>query len=204
MQYEIVEKYGCTVVYGPISVSKMCKLLTLAGAEEEVSPVLATRLGATMVIGTSQNLKKLAEDPVTIATARSRVEELRGDFPLPEKAIRWLEQGERGLSSESMFRCFTGFPGLERGNYPRDISDFRRCRLLMEQVPEFFADFHRLQGISVVWSRLVAAWSEICQKMDEEWPDWRSGEIEKYGNTPVMASNLLKAALGETLLHEGK
>lgn len=91
-------------------------------------------------------------------------------------AVQWLAHGERGISSNTIFTHLTGIDAM-RGNqphHPLDPSDFRRCRLLLEEVPELQASFERMRSASPVWARLVTSWSDISRLMDEEAPDWRT------------------------------
>lgn len=190
--HRIVEKHGCTIVYGSLPIRELSRLLD-GDPDRLVSSKLATQLGAAMVIGAEADLEALARDPSTLAASRATVKAMRGDYPLSPEAIRWLEQGERGLSSESMFRRFTGFPALKAGNYPRDMSDFRRCRLLLEWVPEFQSQLSSMATVSPEWERLVEAWAQICAAMDEEAPGWREGNYPA-GSAP-RAGALLRAAI---------
>ncbi len=195
MKYEIAEKYGCTIIYGMIPVTELCAVMAKAAEGAVMSPLLAKRLGANTVFGTPAALEQLVADPDTRATSKLLTEELRGDFPLSDKAILWLEEGERGASSESMFQRFTGMPGLEEGNYPHDLSDLRRCRLLLEQVPEFNILLPQMSDVSLVWERLVERWAYICEAMDEDSPDWRNGN---FVNDNWHAYHLLKTAIQGT------
>ena len=94
---------------------------------------------------------------------------------LSDNAIRWLANGERGLSSETIFTHLTGVDAIGDGwaSHPLDPADLRRCRLLLEQCPELLADFPRMAQVSDVWRRLVHHWDELYALMDEEIPDWR-------------------------------
>jgi len=96
---------------------------------------------------------------------------------LSEAAKTWLAEGERGVSSETIFSEMTGIPvvGRHGGHPPCDPSDFRRCHLLLEAVPEFKARLAEMAGVSQVWARLVEKWDEIVASLDAEVPEWRSG-----------------------------
>lgn len=94
----------------------------------------------------------------------------------PEQ-LAWLENGERGLSSETIFTVLSKLPRavLMKGwgfHTPSDPSDFRRCELLLEAVPEFrkrFAEMRQVEG----WAPFVEHWQELCDLMDSEAGDWR-------------------------------
>ncbi len=104
-------------------------------------------------------------------------------YTLPDGAGAWLSHGERGLSSEAIFSHLTGLAinGQRRGgSTPHDPDDLRRCRLLIEQVPAFRSDLHRMAEVSKRWGALVERWDELCALMDSESPNWRTG----YGPAP--------------------
>jgi hypothetical protein len=94
---------------------------------------------------------------------------------LSAQAIAWLANGERGTSSNTIFTHLSGMDCVGRwgGSHPLDPGDFRRCRLLLDQVPEFQARINELRTISPVWDRLVSSWMLLCDTMDAEFSTWR-------------------------------
>lgn len=94
--------------------------------------------------------------------------------PLSAEAVAWLASGERGLSSETIFQHILRIKVLngERNAHPWDPDDLRRCRLLLEQVPELAIRFEEMRTCSAVWRRLVDHWAELCRLMDEECGGW--------------------------------
>ena len=97
-------------------------------------------------------------------------------FDIPDAAVEWLKKGERGISSESIFEAMTGLPIGEWGHAaPRDPADVRRCRLLLESVPEWNHRFLEMADKSESWAAIVPLWVELCMTMDIESPDWRDG-----------------------------
>lgn len=90
-----------------------------------------------------------------------------------ERFANWLADGERGMSSESIMRAATGGkPGRWGWTEPLDGGDFRRCELLLAEVPEARdAAFPRLAAESPVWAALIARWDDITELLDEEVPD---------------------------------
>ena len=91
------------------------------------------------------------------------------------KLMRWLIQGERGLSTMAMVGHIAGHGGCGT-DHPLDPGDFRRCRLLVEQVPQIGLGLDRMATCSPVWARIVDAWDELCDLMDAEAPEWRRGD----------------------------
>lgn len=96
--------------------------------------------------------------------------------PLSQEACAWLAAGERGISSDTIFSHLTGVVATRHGHgYPYDPADLKRCRLLLEQVPELRAEFPRMAELGDPWPALVKAWDELCELMDTECPEWRAG-----------------------------
>jgi hypothetical protein len=95
---------------------------------------------------------------------------------LSENAIQWLANGERGLSSETIFATITG---MKVGDYPDkshpyDPGDLRRCRLLLDACPEIAERLSLMALVSSAWAALTPRWQELCAVMDEETPNWRT------------------------------
>jgi hypothetical protein len=112
----------------------------------------------------------------------------------------WLLNGERGLSTEAMVRHITGAP-LPPGIspcvlwHPRDPDDLRRCRLLVEQVPQIAEGLDHMRTASPTWALIVDHWADLCRVMDEEAPNWRQlGCREK---APRTYRALVQIRLGE-------
>ncbi|MBN4061709.1 hypothetical protein JYU20_00745 [Bacteroidales bacterium AH-315-I05] len=87
-----------------------------------------------------------------------------------EKIQFWLTDGEIGISSKTMFETFCGetlHGGPHRG-HPIDPDDFRRCYLLLETIPEWKKDLHKLKGLSPVWSKLVDNWDKLTEMLKEQ------------------------------------
>ena len=82
-----------------------------------------------------------------------------------EPLVLWLASGERGISSATIVQTITGIKTTEMRNFcgyhPLDPSDFRRCSLLLRQVPALRPHLHLMSAVSPVWTRLVACWDEL-------------------------------------------
>lgn len=95
-------------------------------------------------------------------------------FNLPPGATEWLARGERGLSSNAIFEHLTGLPcngsgwGPPSRNIPHDPADVRRCRQLLDAVPEFKLRFAEMAQCGPQWAKLVEHWERICALIDEE------------------------------------
>jgi hypothetical protein len=95
-------------------------------------------------------------------------------FTISGAAMKWQRSGEHGISSNAIFSKLTGFPltGTWGFGHPHDPDDLRRCRLLLDAVPEFAARLGEMAACGPEWAELVAAWPVLCETMD--------AEIKKY------------------------
>lgn len=175
MSYSVEEFLGCTIVTGTVPVMEMVAIMQSGGDTTVMDPGMAKVYGASLVIGTPENLEKLRAAPRTHEMARSKAAAEAGGTNLSENAMKWLEYGERGSSSEAMFSRITGIvlDGEINTDHPLDGDDFRRCRLLLEAVPEFQSKLQLMKDVSTQWHSLVNSWEELCDVMDAEAPQWR-------------------------------
>jgi hypothetical protein len=104
---------------------------------------------------------------------------------IPPSLTSWLMFGERGASSEAIVmklvygRVNGGF------NDPADAGDFRRCELLLRQVPELRAEFPKMAEVSTRWAALVDRWDELVSLLEEEVPDvWERNGYRRGGQAP--------------------
>lgn len=97
---------------------------------------------------------------------------------ISENLVRWLANGDRGVSSNTIVTHMTGINclGVLDGAPPQDPSDFIRCRKLIDSVPEIKDEFHRMSSCSPAWGRLVDQWNELCDMLDSECPNRKNGE----------------------------
>ncbi|MFA5297855.1 MAG: hypothetical protein WC389_06560 [Lutibacter sp.] len=91
---------------------------------------------------------------------------------LKDKMMFWLSQGERGISSETMFTVLAGDDNWclpkHRYSYPCDPDDFRRCYLLLKTIPEWKPELYKLKRLSPVWSKLVDNWDKLTEMLEEQ------------------------------------
>lgn len=95
---------------------------------------------------------------------------------IPDNVRQWLLTGERGISSEAIVTHLLGLPVIRYTSMspPHDAWDLRRCRLLLEEVPELMPMFDRMREVNTYWAKVVNLWPELCSVMDAEWPGWRA------------------------------
>lgn len=81
----------------------------------------------------------------------------------------WLANGERGVSSETMFYHLSLSESfeLEYADTPSDPSDFNRCHQLLQAVPHFKARLNQMKDVSDVWANLVENWDKLTQMLEQ-------------------------------------
>lgn len=77
-----------------------------------------------------------------------------------EKAMWWIANGHVVMSSKTMWNCLMGNKNFEI-NHPYDPDDFSRCWKLLEAVPEWETELHKLKQLSKAWSNLVDNWDKL-------------------------------------------
>lgn len=90
-----------------------------------------------------------------------------------ENAIWWLANGEQGISSETMFKYLSDKIPLKIKHFedtPNDPSDFKRCSLLLKNVPQFKAKLDRMSAVSDVWAKLVEQWDLLETMLEKNDP----------------------------------
>jgi len=91
-----------------------------------------------------------------------------------DKVLNWLGTGRVGSSSKAM--ALTAVNIICDKNHPCDPSDFNRCLLLLDEIPEIREHFDNISAISVVWSGLISRWDEVEKCFTEEVGlDWSKG-----------------------------
>ncbi|WP_431274566.1 hypothetical protein ACQ858_21570 [Variovorax ureilyticus] len=194
--YRILMREGCRVVYGHMPLPEFLALVRQASDDEVLHAGTARMLGATAVIGLPGALARLRRRETPAAVERVRAQLGRAALRLDPDALRWLAAGEHGPACLALFLLLTGVrPRHYRGtlrDFPRDAGAFRRCRLLIEQVPSLrqalavLAERVSEPGVAE-WAALAQSWDDICAHMDYEAPDWRYGAAGASGTTAVLA-----------------
>jgi len=89
---------------------------------------------------------------------------------IADNARWWMQNGEHGTSSKTMFKYLHGvdLTGRWGDSHPHDPSDFRRCHLLLQAVPQWKNDLDKLRVISPVWSRLVDNWDKLTELLEDQ------------------------------------
>ena len=81
----------------------------------------------------------------------------------------WLQSDDVGSSSKFLALKLARKEGtFVNYEHPHDISDFQRCRKMLDAVPELKDKLHLIAKESKVWSGLVDDWEVICHSIDYE------------------------------------
>lgn len=190
-------KPGTTVMlgFGPQEMDWLGRASSLCGRRAVMDQDVARMAGATFAVGTREALDRLRQRLEAGAMAQAKA-----SHPgLSHEAMQWLAIGERGMSSEAMFEHLTGVKCTKDGSWPTartahpyDVDDFRRCRLLLEQVPELQDLLQNMATLSPEWANLTREWGAICAAMDREAPNWREPRCPGVSRA---AYTIIKAAV---------
>lgn len=109
---------------------------------------------------------------------------------LSPEAINWLANGDRGISSNTIFTVITGIDcmGGHMNYHPRDLADFIRCEKLLIAVPELRKTFNKMIEVSVIWERLVLNWQGIKNRLELDCPGLFEDSYLSSINTPTAAA----------------
>lgn len=175
-----------------MDVDTFSKVANVCGKDAVMDTDVARMAGANFAGG---HPAALAELRARLAAGALQFERAANPGLSPEAAA-WLAGGERGVSSNTIFEHLTGISAVGKwgGGYPHDPDDFRRCRLLLERVPELVPLLPRMAEVSPVWAALVAGWDILCATMDAESPNWRAGRGGSAPKTYAMMKKIIKEA----------
>ena len=87
------------------------------------------------------------------------------------KVLDWMLYGRVGASARTMAVHLTGRrqpDGTSVQNWPVDSEDFGCCMNLLETVPEFRDELHRMIELGTQWLNLVGRWEMIEASLRRE------------------------------------
>lgn len=115
--------------------------------------------------------------------------------PVQNDTLKWLADGDTGLSSKTMAFWLAFGMRVERMRHPRDPSDFNRCLGLLAAAPELRSELHRLGELSVEWGGLVERWDEVEATFRAEvGPDWSRNDRVPATKTYALMDEILGEA----------
>ncbi len=88
---------------------------------------------------------------------------------------KWLANGERGISSETILGHLIGVQISKYKHAPSDPSDFNRCLKLIEQCPELRPLLKHICDISQEWFIVYSNWDVLEEMMKEARLIWAKG-----------------------------
>ena len=169
--YRIETKENCKIVWGSFPINDMSGILKMMGKKAVMDTSLADRIGATMVIGMPDDIKKLGMR-TDLPISESRLSDAR---IVKTKSIlgslqEWLINGERGASSNALCKVFFGVPERAGNNHPLDPSDLRRCLLFIRSAG-ISTHLDKMATASKEWANLIEHWEIIHSTFISETKD---------------------------------
>ena len=83
------------------------------------------------------------------------------------KAMFWLNNGQTGSSSETMWNCLMGNKDFSI-SFPYDPSDFNRCYGLLEMVPEWKSRLSEVAVLSPEWKGIIENWDKLVAYLKDQ------------------------------------
>lgn len=92
--------------------------------------------------------------------------------PVHERAAWWIERGETGVSSKTIYYVLTGSntTGSFGPDIPYDPDDLSRCLKLLALIPEWRSELHKVAERHPSWKPIV-----------ERWGKWETMFVEAHG-----------------------
>jgi hypothetical protein len=116
--------------------------------------------------------------------------------PIEVRASWWWDNGERGTSSETIFSAMSG-KGGHRFDYPYDPDDFRRCRALLDLIPEWRADLSKVSERFPWFTPFAENWDTFDALWNEEFPTGKAPKLYQAMQSAREVANKLKYAFVE-------
>lgn len=168
--YTIQTVGGCRLAFGPVPAADFTMLCHGFSKKAVMAPDIAYRIGATLVIGDPDDIEALRQQNLPVSEARKSEANLARACSAPASVVDWLENGERGLSSEAMCQAMHGHPlGKKRTDHPRDPDDLSRCIKFLDAT-QSHDEMEAMRAVSPEWNRLVDAWGDITASFHGERP----------------------------------
>lgn len=99
------------------------------------------------------------------------------ELSIDERAERWFESRDTGLSSTTIWRFFRGRGRTDDDRTPSDPSDFGRCHRLLTLIPEWRARLGELGAARPEWKLLVDGWAEMERIYERDLPTGKSMDL---------------------------
>lgn len=141
------------------------------------SPVDTVTGAMRTFVKTHRNCQKSWAEPVNDPQGKSEEENARW----------WMENGEHGISSVTMFNALSDQLSIpsRQSSPPSDPCDFLRCFKLLQAVPQFRLKLGRLRQRGKVWNNLVENWETLegmlAEQMETKKPNGMYELMKKLG-----------------------
>lgn len=170
----------CVIVLEPIPIMTLVD----AGNMDKkqlfiINAGLSSNVRGVFVFGTNEDTEALKRNREFLALCEERwaahvnhkfEDDHAWESKISQKARDWLIHGEHGSSSWAIFSMLPSGAGLAVRNSidaPRDIADFRRCKLLSEAFQdEFNAARELLADMSEDWAYVMDRWDFYASNID--------------------------------------
>lgn len=92
--------------------------------------------------------------------------------PISVRAAWWKKRGEVGISSETIWSVLTEAEYDQDDDYsvPLDPDDFRRCKQLLDLIPEWRSRLGVVASVYPSWGPMVERWGDMEKLYAEESP----------------------------------
>ena len=172
-------RHGLALIQGPVPMSQLAALLKTYPRDYVMSTKFGELLPGVMVMGTPAAVEDYYQELVNGKAGERLMAEFMVHPVVTQDLAKWFVAGDVGASSKSIVYLITGFAGLNaKGqfstNTPHDLFDFRRCVLLLEQVPSLKQGMVKVAEHNQEWRALVSVWNSLVAQLDAELPEWRT------------------------------
>ncbi len=108
-----------------------------------------------------------------------------GAKTVDDKMKWWIDNGEHGTSSKTMYSVMSGQAITSERNFshPCDPDDFRRCYLLLKAIPEFKKALWRMKIVSETWVNLVDNWDKLTEMLEEQMTTKKANGMYEFMKT---------------------
>lgn len=102
-----------------------------------------------------------------------------------QKALNWIWTWETWNSSKTMWNCIIWNKDFSI-SHPYDPDDFSRCYKLLQAVPEWKGELHKLKILSKERSNLIDNWDKLTemyeQNVKENWKNHKKIGMYEFMN----------------------
>lgn len=197
--YTVKTLGGCTMVFGQVPILDMVGLMNRAPGKAVMDVGLADRIGATLVFGLKEDLKRLPVSELPISPKRLADAAAAKAAGLPAVVQGWLTEGDRGMSSNAMCRAiWGGVPEGAENQHPLDVDDLSRC-IAMVDATQPGNRIQQAATISPEWAVIMAAWDHLRSTFKRESAEMNEGSRKSFVDT----AELLQTALDKASQNAG-